>query len=312
MPSALEGLDSPIRDPFIVHDEANSRFVLFGTTEPFRSDDGPAGFDYWTSPDLGAWEGPHAALRTDPEEGWRNAWAPEVYRRDGMYVMLATLTTAEGARGVYTLESPAVTGPYSLRSATPVTPAHVRCLDGTLYLDQEDKPWLIFCKEWLDSQDGEMLAAPLNAALTELVARPMLLFTASSAPWVIPVDEPDHKTVHPSYVTDGPFVHRTITGELLLLWSSYGAGGYTTGVARSLTRAIAGPWVHNPTPLWSRDGGHPMLVDGPNGLNMAIHAPNIRGQERVRLLPVRDLGSTIALRGMPGLVQKQCAAMTWP
>jgi len=59
-------------------------------------------------------------------------------------------------------------------------------------------------------------------------------------------------------VTDGPFCNRLASGELIMLWSSFGMGGYRW-LARSVSGEILGPWQQAPEPLYAGDGGHCMV-----------------------------------------------------
>ena len=50
------------------------------------------------------------------------------------------------------------------------------------------------------------------------------------------------------------------------------------------------PWVQSPEPLFTADGGHPMLFRTFEGtLRMALHSPNEPGKERAHFLPVREV-----------------------
>jgi hypothetical protein len=98
-------------------------------------------------------------------------------------------------------------------------------------------------------------------------------------------------------VTDGPFLHRTTTGTLILIWSSYDGSGYCLGQAISESGMIAGPWRHLPEPLigGGEDGGHGMLFRRFDGqLMLAIHTPNVTPNERATFIAVEE--STEGLR----------------
>ena len=69
-------------------------------------------------------------------------------------------------------------------SDRPVTPAEWECLDGTLY-EEDGRLYLVFCREWMQTGDGEMYAMPLDESLNR-AGDPILLFTASNAPWARP------------------------------------------------------------------------------------------------------------------------------
>lgn len=287
------GLDEiHFRDPFILFKLEEETYYLYGSIGQ-NVWSGPAiGFDVYKSTDLESWEGPIPAFRPDPDF-WadRHFWAPEVYEYNEKYVMLASFK-AEGAcrtTGALIAEHPA--GPFIPLSFS-LTPKHWQCLDGTLHIDEEGHPWMIFCREWVEVRDGEMYAVRLNDKLTAPLGEPLLLFRASEAPWSAGFGDAGDQ-----YVTDGPFLHRTENGDLLMLWSTSGSNGYTMGTARSLSGTIAGKWIQDPEPLFDRDGGHGMLFRGlDGGLMLTIHSPNEHPLERPVLIPVEEADDRLVLK----------------
>ena len=141
-------------------------------------------------------------------------------------------------------------GPFRPHSDRAVTPHDWFALDGTLFVE-DGKPWIVFCHEWVQIQDGTMEAAPLSDDLKTLAAKPKTLFHASDAPWKRPGNGKD-------FVTDGPFLYRHSNGDLLMLWSSFGTGDYTVGIARSKSGKVLGPWTQDEKPLYE-NGGHCMI-----------------------------------------------------
>ena len=74
-----------------------------------------------------------------------------------------------------------------------------------------------------------------------------------------------------------------------MLWSSFGAQGYTLGVARSETGSVLGPWHQDDEPLWTADGGHGMLFRTFDGaLRLALHTPNDTPNERAVFVPIDE------------------------
>lgn len=284
-----------IRDPFVLVDTDDERYWLYGTTDPDPWQGPGIGFDVWWSRDLKSWHGPRSVF-SPPPGFWAecNFWAPEVHRHGGRLVMIASFRSTHTGRGVQTLVADHPRGPFLELSHGPVTPPGWECLDGTLFVDGDGVPWLVFCHEWLQVDDGRICAMPLTPNLDDAAGDPVELFRASTAKWVRPVQERHH------FVTDGPFLHRTSGGELLMLWSSFARGGYAVGLARSATGTLRGPWHHEPTPLRRGDGGHAMLFrnfDG--GLMMALHAPNRSPLERARLLEIEESGDGLQLVSRP-------------
>lgn len=274
-----------LRDPFIFTSPEDGRYYLFGTGWS-RSLPGGAGFLVYRSRDLVRWEGPYAAF-TRPE-GFEssNYWAPEVHHYQGKYYMFATFCEG-GHRGVRILIADQPQGPYRFHSEGQATPKDWMCLDGTLFVDAKGNPWMVFCHEWVQVHDGEVSAMPLSKDLKEAIGEPRLLFKASAAPW---------GTVAKDRVTDGPFLHRTHSGALLMIWSSFGAGGYKEAVVHSTSGSLDGPWVQEEKPLYETDGGHGMFFHSLDGkLMLVLHQPNSNNKERPRLFTVTEKGDQLSL-----------------
>jgi len=277
--------DINFRDPFILPAAEEGRYYLFGTTGAGCWGGPQTGFDAYVSRDLETWEGPIPAFRP-PAGFWadRNFWAPEVHPWHGRYYMFASFKAEGVCRGTQILVSDTPAGPFRPHSDGPVTPREWECLDGTLFIDGQGMPWIVFCHEWVQVNDGEICAMPLTPALDRRAGPPLLLFRASSAAWAASVQPGEPKKL----VTDGPFVYRAGNGELLMLWSTLGEGGkYLQGVARSKSGRVVGPWEQDPDPLYAGDGGHGMLFRTfGGGLMLALHTPNKTPDERPILLPV--------------------------
>ena len=192
----------------------------------------------------------------------------------------------------------------------PLTPPGIPCLDGTLFIDDDSQPWLVYSRgsEGIPGgaagiADGEMYALRLSGDLREPMDTPELLFTASSAPWSRPLRFPAGVEPPPALnlakdplFTDGPFLVRSSSGALLMLWSSFGEEGYAMGVATSVSGSILGPWAQSTEPLWARNGGHGMLLAASTGTNhLVFHTPNDTPHERATLVEVGLTSDGIAL-----------------
>jgi len=146
--------------------------------------------------------------------------------------MLASFKADGRRRATQILEADAPSGPYRIHSPLPVTPRDWECLDGTLYVDPEGCPWLVFCHEWVQVYDGEICALRLSEDLTSPAGEPLVLFTGSQAPWTRAHGRKEGAG-RCGYVTDGPFLFRGSSGRLFMLWSSFSAAGYAVGVCYS-------------------------------------------------------------------------------
>ena len=270
-----------IRDPFVlVHD---GKYWLYGTRGPtcWGAADG---FDVYTGCDLVSWEGPFVCFRNDGSF-WadRNYWAPEVHPWQGGFYLFASFKSEQRRRGTAILRADSPLGPFVPWSDGPVTPADWECLDGTFYVSPEGKPYMVFCHEWVQAGDGEVLAMPLTGDLKASVGEPFLLFRGSDPDWS---REVRHSSGITGYVTDGPFLWRREDGTLLCLWSGFSEKGYAQGMAVSDNGDIDGHFTQA-DPLFLEDGGHGMLFRTLAGeVRLALHSPNTHLAERPVFLPV--------------------------
>lgn len=290
--------DIQIRDPFILPVAEEGVYYMFGTTDKNCWGGPGEGFDCYRSKDLSQWEGPIPAFRP-PSAFWSTAnfWAPEVHQYNGRYYMFASFKAVHHYRGTQILVSDRVAGPYLPLTDGPITPPDWECLDGTLHVDAEGAPWIVFCHEWVQVRNGAMYAMRLTPDLKKPAGRPVFLFNASEAAWVNRPDWPEGWGTFPTYVTDGPFFYRNRKGVLLMLWSSGGKKGYAMGIARSESGTVTGPWRQEPEPLWAEDGGHGMVFKGFDGrLFVTFHMPNNTPDERPVFIEIEDTDAGIRVK----------------
>ena len=278
--------DIQIRDPFVFPENGN--YYLFGSTDRDIWHSPGTGFDMYVSGgNLAEFDGPFPCFRP-PAGFWSetNFWAPEVYRYKDEFFMFATFKPKTGRRGTAVLRSNKLAGPYAPYSSGPVTPREWECLDGTLYTDKRGKPWMVFCHEWQQVNDGEICLMPLTDDLRSAAGRPELLFRASEAPWASPLK---NRSVN-AYVTDGPNLYTAANGNLFMLWSSFGPDGkYRIGLALSRSSEIHGPWMQIPQPLYAADGGHGMFFRSAEGvLYLTVHTPNKSPDERPIFIEMKE------------------------
>ena len=299
-PATLTMPNMPLHDPWIVADKASGTYYLYTKNEQRMTGDPRIGTMVYTSRNLRDWTAPKLVF-TLPEGIWANegAWAPNVHRYRGRYYLFTTLhnegaTLPPGAtkrpthrRGTVAAVADRPEGPFTLiNGGEPIAPASLMTLDGSLW-SENGRNWMIYAHEWIQVADGRMEAVPLDRDL-KASGPPITLFKASDAGWAAGQKQPEGDTV---YVTDGPELMRTRTGQLLMLWSSWGSDGYVQSIARSATGKLEGPWVQL-LPLVRGDSGHGMIFNSFDGkMLLVMHRPfnNARG----KIYEVEDRGDRL-------------------
>lgn len=301
-PRDVKLADERLRDSCVWVDEATQTYYLVSAGR--RGPHGRRTVVQYTSKDLVTWNGPRVIFEI-PENFWtqRGIWAPELHRyRDKFYLFLTFDSDQKFPeqwrdwlprvkRGSQVLVADRVDGPFQPFDATRSTlPPDMMTLDGTLWVE-DGVPYMVFCHEWVQIKDGTVEYVRLTDDLSATTAEPKRLFNGSDAPWTRKSDQ------YGCTVTDGPWLYRTKTGKLVMLWTSGGRTGYTTGFAISESGKLAGPWRHQAEPIYSADGGHAMLFKRLDGqLMMILHSPNQVPKERAVLLEMEDLGDTIRVK----------------
>lgn len=263
-----------IRDPFVLAE--NGQYYLYGTRGATAFSKSADGFDVYTSRDLENWEGPMECFHR-PDDFWatRNFWAPEVYAYRGAYYMFATFSDGAKRLGTAVLRATSPMGPFSPWSDGTITPPDWRCLDGTLHIEGDGTPYMIFSREWKQVHDGQICAVALTEDLRQPKGEPFILLRASQGR---PVVRP---FLLRNYVTDGPYMFQTEDGKNHLLWSSFGRKGYIQLLAHSDTNRLRGNWTVEQTSLYQNDGGHGMIFRDPSrNLILTLHTPNNSQKER--------------------------------
>lgn len=260
-----------MRDPFLYVEDGIG--YLVGTTCK-NAWGGPAsGFLGYVTKDLENFEGPYVLFENN-ESFWadENYWAPELHKYKGKYYLIASFFKKGKCRASQMLVSDKPMGKF-IPLEKPFTPENWECLDATIF-EEDGKLYTIFCHEFLQTHDGEMCLAELNDDLISLKTKPIVLFTASQAPWVVSHEKTDPRFTDKDYVTDGPFIHKLANGNLLMLWSSDSKSGYAMGMAIS-ENGIKGPWKHLEKPLFEKDGGHGMYFEFNGNKYVSLHHPNM-------------------------------------
>jgi Beta-xylosidase len=293
----LKLADVRMRDACVLADEVTQQYIIISSARG-------AGVRAYTSRDLVHWEGPRIIFQAPPKF-WGDidvisVWAPEMHAYRGKYYLFLTFDTKHlfpeqwrnwlprVTRGSQILVSDSPFGPFTPFENRSTLPPDMMTLDGTLFVE-DGVPYMVFCHEWVQIKDGTVSYVKLKDDLSATDGEPVVLFHGSEAPWNKKSKE------FGCHVTDGPTFHRSKSGKLFMLWSGFGDGGYTTGIAISDTGRLAGPWRQQAGPIFSADGGHPFLFKRFDGqLMMTLHSPN-KDTERALLFEMEDTGETLRI-----------------
>ena len=276
-----------IRDPFVVYE--NGKYYLYGTRAKdfgYRT----KGFDVYISDDLIDWSEPIECFNSE-KYGLNSAvnWAPEVHKYNGKYYMFATFTQENGMKGTYSLCADSPLGPFIPNSNGALTPNDWECLDGTLYIDESGTPYLIFCHEHMQIVDGTICCVKLNESLDSSCGDVATMFSASSCEYTDPIGNENH------FVTDGPFMYRSKTGELFMIWSSFIKGKYAELAVKFRDGKLGLEFEHM-KPLIDSDGGHGMIFSDGENTYFTYHTPNTKGREHPEFCMIEDNGCFISIK----------------
>jgi beta-xylosidase len=263
-----------LSDPFILADRKTNMYYMTGT-----------GGMLWKSRDLKFWQGPYRVAQTD-STSWMGPrpmiWAAEIHTYKNRYYYFATFTnravkidTVRGnaieRRACHILVSDKPDGPFVPMKDSIYLPVNKPTLDATLWIDKDGKPYMVYCYEWLQNWNGTVEKIELKPDLSGTIGDGKVLFRASDSPWSLEKDENGND--RPNKVTDGPYLFRTSTGRLGMIWTSWVYDVYTQGVAYSQSGMLEGPWIQEKDPITPPGYGHGMLFQTFDGKwLMVIHS----------------------------------------
>ena len=288
-----------LSDPAILADKETEMYYMTGT-----------GGWLWKSKDLQDWTGPFWVAETD-STSWMGKrpmiWAAELHQYKDKFYYFATFTNEKikidtvkeniiPRRASHVLVSDKPDGPYVPMEDPTYLPADIPTLDGTFWVE-DGTPYMVYCEEWLQNWNGTMSKIELKPDLSGSVGEGEILFRAFDSPWSRELNN-EGDTI-PSKVTDGPWLFKTQTGKLGMLWTSWIHDIYTQGVAYSESDKLDGPWVQEEEPRRPRNFGHSMLFRTLDGkLLMSVHNHrNVNGRyiRYPKLFEVDDSGDKLVL-----------------
>lgn len=304
--SQLHLADIRMRDVCILADPLTKTYYAISSGyDPKAVGYGGSFVRAYTSKDLVEWQGPQIIFKT-PNDLWGDIpitgiWAPEMHLYKGKYYLFLTFNTdiklseqwrdwlPRVRRGSQVLVGDSPLGPFRAFQNHSTLPIDMMTLDGTFWVE-DGVPYMVFSDEWVQITDGTIEYVRLKDDLSDTNGDPKRLFRGSDAPWGQKSPE------WGCWVTDGPYLYRSTSGKLFMVWSSFSKTGYTTGVAISDSGKLVGPWRQQTEPLYSADGGHSMIFKRFDGqLMLVLHSPN-KNAERAKLFELEDTGETLRIK----------------
>ena len=185
-----------VRDPFITVDRKQGLYYLITAG---HSEEAVA-LKAYESRDLEMWRevgyvylGENRWMKT-VKAGTDHWWAPDTYYYHGHYYTIVTLTNQqEGRVNFCTLlrggRKPTDKYRDTWVEGKPIslTPEGQQCLDGSLFVDTDGQPWLVYSAEWngaeVQNGIGETWAVRLRKNLKGRLGSPIRLFKASDSQW---------------------------------------------------------------------------------------------------------------------------------
>ena len=303
-----------VHDPAIMPDPVSKTYYVYANYSPTRSyetlksPNNRAGVKAWWSKDLINWHGPKLVYEVG-KNFWADKtdapWAPEVHFFKGKYYLFVTFNDWDliiddnperpkiNKRASQILVGDSPLGPFKPFDNRPHTPEGEMTLDGTFWYE-DGQPWLIYCHEWVQLGNGLIKAIRLSDDLSHTIGDPITLIDAGDVDWV-------KRTINyrgtptPGIVTDGPWLYRSKTGKLMMMWSSWSKDrAYTTSLAYSDNDKITGNWTHRKEPILQDDIGHGNIFRTFEGdLRISIHRYFKQPNTRMQIYPVVDTGNDL-------------------
>jgi len=304
----LKMADAKVIDPYIMADKATQTYYMYTANLSDMSGVTGNGAMVYQSKDLINWSKPTVVYTVPTQNCWNADEAllnPEVHYYQGKYYLFTTLSNtgdilATGVAGwggadhwvdnfrratvIAVSDSP--TGPFKdLDPQEPVTDPGLMTRDGTLYVDPDGQPWMVFAQDWIQKIDGIMEAVPLKDDLSAAEGNPIYLFRGSDAAFYKDPEygaSPDFKAVSDKMnvptLMEGAEVYTTPNGSLVVLWTTCREGKYVQLQAVSRTGNIAGLWEQK-EPIITGDKGHAMAFTTFGGEMLMVCQNNMSSGE---------------------------------
>ena len=260
------------RDPFIMRYE--DKYYLY---KQLTTDKGGEEIVCHVSTDLENWSDPITVYAPPKDFHGINYlfWAPEChYYKGNFYIFTSVFSKNTNHRNISVYRANNPLGPFEDIADGCVGKPEWDTIDGTLYVDEDGQPWMVFVHEWTSMPDkiGGMAVAKLSEDLSHFISEPKQIFKATDTFFAR------------SGVTDGPYLYETERGRLIMIWSNFGEKSYFIAKAYS-DNGIDGDWKHEEELLYEQglrpefkfDGGHGMIFEDKEGnILLSLHTPNTK------------------------------------
>lgn len=268
---AKEKSDVPLADPYILLD--GDTYYAYGTNDP-------DGIAVWVSTDLYTWtKQPNLALhkRNTTEVQW--FWAPEVYKKNGLYYMYYSAN-----EHLYVATATSPVGPFKQvgECMTKQLLGDEKCIDSSVFFDG-DQAYLFFVR----FTDGNCIwMCELEDDLITLRPSTLVKCIHVSQPWEDKLGR----------VNEGPFVLKR-NGEYFLTYSGndYRSQDYAVGYATTHSLKTK----DGKAPIWTKYSGNPIVwrVEGLLGTGHHSFFTDKEGQLRI-VFHAHDSETEVAPRRM--------------
>jgi len=282
---AAEDTRVPFADPYVLYHDGV--YYAYGT---YRSNEG---IGVATSRDLKSWNWWQGkakdgfALHHGNSFGTKHYWAPEVYSRDGRFVMYHSASLHVCAS---VAESPL--GPFRTPDLKPILPTEA--IDNSLFLDDDGKAWMFY----VHFDNGNIIwCAEMTPDCLHVKPGTARRILGPTEPWELVKGR----------VTEGPFVIKH-DGTYYLTYSAndYKSHDYALGVATAASPG--GPWRKSSgNPVLHRafgllgTGHHSFFKDAAGKWRIVFHAHNSAKEVHPRRMYIADVLFTKDKDGLPTL-----------
>ncbi len=310
-------LDIPFGDPFVLYNNADKTYYMYGTSENLN------GYKAYSSKDLSNWEDRGIVYDSSQEKAWGKDcfWAPEVYEYNGKFYIWYSANWKHNPDnelemfriGVAVADKP--TGPFIDMYDHPVFDPGYPVIDVNLYFDENsDKIYLYYSRccykhpveseisEWAkqkgmfdEIEESWIYGVELKPDFSGIIGEPQLLLCPpsklddSQAEW-------ESRSVTSGEVnrrwTEGSFVFKEKDTYYMMYSANYfGGQNYAVGYATSkhplgpFEKAANNPVLQKNTPSGGNvtGTGHNMVLTMPDNQRLCVyHArTNETGDQRV-------------------------------